>query len=103
MGDMEMGAGGTMGMGGMGGMDMGMGGMGGTTTDEDLDMTAEDFECIAGWDQVLGFRINNLLGHLEEAIAVAQNPEGGTYPVGTILQHLPTEAMVKRRAGFSPE
>lgn len=71
--------------------------------EEDLDMTAEDFECISNWDKVLGFRINNLLGHLDEAIAVANSTTGGKYPVGTILQHLPTEAMVKRRAGFSPE
>jgi hypothetical protein len=70
---------------------------------EDLDMQAEDFECIADWMQVRGFRITNKLGHLTEAIAVAENDEGGVFPVGTILQHLPTEAMVKRRAGFSAE
>jgi hypothetical protein len=66
-------------------------------------MTAEDFSCIGDWEPILGFRINNLLGHLDEAKAVANSPIGGVYPVGTILQHLPTEAMVKRRAGFSPE
>ncbi len=63
----------------------------------------EDFACISDWEQILGFRIHNFLGHVEEAKAVANNPAGGVYPVGTILQHLPTEAMVKRRAGFSPE
>lgn len=112
---------------GMGGASSGMGGtsttdgMGGTSTSSggasstgmaaggtanagmDLDMTAEDFTCIADWDQVLGFRINNLLGNLEEALAVAQSPTGGVYPVGTVIQHLPTEAMVKRATGFSPE
>lgn len=71
--------------------------------DEDLDMTADQFSCIGTWDKVLGFRINNLLGHLDEAIAVANSATGGEFPVGTILQHLPTEAMVKRKAGFSPE
>lgn len=84
-----------------------MSGAGGTATTggelEDFDPTAEDFTCIADWQQVLRFRINNFLGHLDEAVAVANNPEGGVYPVGTILQHFPTEAMVKRRAGFSPE
>lgn len=82
---------------------MGAGGTGGVPTDEDIDMTGEDFSCIGDWDKVLGFRITNLLGHLEEALAVANNPEGGVYPVGTLIQHLPTEAMVKRRTGFSPE
>lgn len=66
-------------------------------------MTAEQFSCIGDWEQISGFRINNLLGHLDEAKAVANSTTGGVYPVGTILQHLPTEAMVKRKAGFSPE
>jgi hypothetical protein len=76
---------------------------GGVPAADDLDMTAEQFSCIGEWDAVLGFRIQNLLGHLEEAKAVANNPAGGVYPVGTILQHFPTEAMVKRKAGYSPE
>lgn len=84
-----------------------MSGAGGTSTtgggDEDFDPTAEDFTCIADWQSHLRFRINNFLGNVEEAVAVAENPAGGVYPVGTILQHFPTEAMVKRRAGFSPE
>lgn len=92
--------------GGMAGADMGGGGMdggGGAATGEDLDMTADQFSCIGDWQQISGFRITNLLGHLDEAIAVAESPTGGVYPVGTILQHLPTEAMVKRAAGFSAE
>ncbi len=86
---------------------------GATTTDttagdttgpgEDLDMTAEDFTCILDWAKARKFRITNLLGHTEEAIAVANNPEGGVYPVGTVIQLIPNEAMVKRRAGFAPD
>ena len=75
----------------------------GVPADEDFDPAPEDFACISDWEQILGFRIHNFLGHIDEAKAVANNPAGGVYPVGTILQHLPTEAMVKRRAGFSPE
>jgi hypothetical protein len=70
---------------------------------EDFDPQPEDFTCIADWQQVLGFRITNALGKTAEAIAVAEGTGGDVYPVGTIIQHLPTEAMVKRRAGFSPE
>jgi hypothetical protein len=33
---------------------------------------------------------------------VARSAEGGTYPVGTVIQLIPFEAMVKRREGFSP-
>jgi hypothetical protein len=42
-------------------------------------------------------------GHLDEAVAVAESDEGGTYPVGTIIQLIPQEAMVKRAPGFDPD
>jgi hypothetical protein len=85
-----------------------MSGGGGTSTTgggEDWEPTAEDFGCVADQEKVSGFRVTNALGEAETAasIAVAQNPAGAVFPVGTILQHLPTEAMVKRHAGFSPE
>lgn len=69
---------------------------------EDLVMTPEDFGCILDWDKVRNLRITNLLGHLDEALAVASSPDGGEYPVGTVIQLVPTEAMVKRGAGTSP-
>jgi hypothetical protein len=78
---------------------------GGATTGEDLDldMTAADFDCILEWDKVRRFRVTNKLGKLEETLAVANAGDGGTYPVGTVIQLVPIEAMVKRKAGFSPE
>ncbi|MFT7621891.1 MAG: hypothetical protein ACI9WU_001056 [Myxococcota bacterium] len=56
----------------------------------------------AEWPRINAYRITNRLGHLDQALAVARNPEGGTFPVGTIIQLVPFEAMVKRKAGFSP-
>jgi len=74
----------------------------GGSPDDDLDMTAEMFECFEDWDRMDNkARITNLLGNLPDALEVAANPAGGVYPVGTVIQHIPTEAMVKRRAGFS--
>ncbi|MFO7177225.1 MAG: hypothetical protein DIU78_000875 [Pseudomonadota bacterium] len=96
------GMGGMVGGAGSGGGEGGIAGGGANAGDEDIDMKPENFTCIADWEKVLGFRITNLLGHLDEALAVAQSGTG-TYPVGTVIQHLPTEAMVKRRKGFSPE
>lgn len=90
------------GAGGASGAGMSGAAGGGGTSADDFDPQPEDFTCIADWEKVLGFRITNALGKTAEAIAVAESGTG-TYPVGTILQHLPTEAMVKRRAGFSPE
>ena len=52
--------------------------------------------------KVRGFFVDNRLGHLQQTLAVANAPKGGTYPVGTILQLVPQEAMVKRRKGFDP-
>jgi hypothetical protein len=69
---------------------------------EDLDMKAEDFECIKSGTKVRKFYVWNKLGHLDEALAVANSPEGGTFPPGTVLQLVPQEAMVKRRPGWDP-
>lgn len=69
----------------------------------DFDATAQDFQCILGWTKVRKFYITNKLGMLNEALAVANNPSGGKYPTGTIIQLIPTEAMVKRRQGFNAD
>ncbi|MGZ6913462.1 MAG: hypothetical protein ACXVJS_18100, partial [Acidimicrobiia bacterium] len=62
-----------------------------------------DFVNLHDMTPVRGFFVANRLGHLRQALAVANSPSGGTYPVGTILQLVPQEAMVKRRAGFDPK
>jgi len=68
----------------------------------DCNMSASDFECILNWNEVGSFRITNKLGRLEEALAVANSPTGGTYPPGTIIQVIPIEAMVKRDSSWNP-
>lgn len=68
---------------------------------EDFVPEATDFRNIHTMTPVRGFFIDNRLGHLDEALEVANSPDGGEYPVGTIIQLVPQEAMVKRRAGFS--
>jgi hypothetical protein len=73
-----------------------------TTVVEDLVMEADDFVNVNDMTPVRGYFIDNRLGYLDEALAVAEDPEGGTYPVGTIIQLVPSEAMVKRAPGFSP-
>jgi hypothetical protein len=62
----------------------------------------DDFRNLHTMTPVRGFYLDNRLGHLDEALAVANSPRGGTYPVGTIIQLIPQEAMVKRQKGFSP-
>jgi mono/diheme cytochrome c family protein len=73
-----------------------------TSNSEDADLTAADFPNINTMTPVGDHFVTNVRGHLDEALAVAHSANGGRYPVGTIIQLLPQEAMVKRRAGFSP-
>ena len=69
----------------------------------DVDFVAQpsDFTCILDWTNVRAFYITNKSGKVTEALAVANSANGGTYPVGTIIQLIPQEAMVKRKAGFN--
>lgn len=69
---------------------------------EDFVAQAGDFKNLHTMTRVRGFFVDNRLGHLDEAIAIANSPDGGTYPVGTIIQLVPQEAMVKRAKGFDP-
>lgn len=70
----------------------------------DFAAQASDFECLQNWDKVRNFRITNKLGYTDEALALARRPEPGKqYPVGTIIQIFPGEAMVKRGPDFDPD
>ena len=75
-----------------------------TTAPEDFEMQAADFVNIHDMTPVRGFFVDNKLGHLDEALEVANDPEGGgAYPVGTVIQLIPQEAMVKRAPGFDAD
>ena len=76
-----------------------------TTTTEavaDVEMQAGDFKPLADMTPVREFFVDNVSGDLDATLAVANDPDGGTYPVGTVIQLIPTEAMVKRAPGFDP-
>jgi hypothetical protein len=65
-------------------------------------LEAEDFDCILEWPKVHRFRVTNVLGDIDATLAVANSATGGDYPVGSLIQLIPTEAMVKRAPGFAP-
>jgi hypothetical protein len=73
-----------------------------TIAREDIDMKPEDFPNVNTLTKVGNHFVGNLLGHLDEALAVANSPDGGEYPVGTLIHLVPQEAMVKRAKGWSP-
>lgn len=72
-----------------------------TGPEEDAFLVDADFDCVRSHDKVGNSYYWNVNGHTEETLAVAR--EGGVYPVGTVVQLAPIEAMVKRHEGFSPE
>jgi hypothetical protein len=60
------------------------------------------FKCVRQMSPVRHFYVDNLLGNINATLAAANAPQGAVYPAGSVVQLVPTEAMVKREAGFSP-
>lgn len=60
------------------------------------------FRCIRKMAPVRQFYVDNLLGNMAGTLAAANAPKGAIYPAGSVVQLVPTEAMVKREAGFNP-
>jgi hypothetical protein len=71
------------------------------STVADVHVTAASFGSLKAMTPVRGFFVANLLGNLPGTLATAHSPSGGTYPVGTLLQLVPQEAMVKHRPGWN--
>lgn len=60
------------------------------------------FHCMRHMTPVRHFFVDNLLGDVAATVAAANAPKGAPYPTGSVVQLVPTEAMVKREPGFSP-
>jgi hypothetical protein len=58
------------------------------------------FKCITQMTHVRHFYVDNLAGNLAGTVKVAQAATGD-YPVGSVLQLVPNEVMVKRDKGFN--
>ena len=66
-----------------------------------LSISDKSFRCMTEMTHIGHFYVDNLLGDLKGTVQVAESPTGGVYPVGTVLQLVPTEVMVKREKGFN--
>jgi hypothetical protein len=64
------------------------------------DIDAHSFGCITKMTPVRQFYVNNLRGDLDATLAAANSTGGAIYPPGSVIQLIPTEAMVKRDSGF---
>ncbi len=65
-----------------------------------LEITEASFGCIRDMTAVRGFYVSNLLGNIDATVAAANAGEGAKYPVGSVVQLVPGEAMVKHPAGY---
>ncbi len=60
----------------------------------------KSFKCITEMTHVRHFYVDNLAGNLAGTVKVAQAATGD-YPVGSVLELVPAEVMVKREKGFN--
>lgn len=65
-----------------------------------LEITEANFGCIRDMKAVRGFYVGNVLGNVDATVAAANAGEGAKYPVGSVVQLVPGEAMVKHPAGY---
>jgi hypothetical protein len=63
-------------------------------------LSESSFKCITQLTHVRHFYVDNLAGNLSGTVKVAETGVGA-YPVGSVLQLVPTEVMVKREQGFN--
>jgi hypothetical protein len=64
-------------------------------------ISEKSFRCITEMTHVQHFYVDNLAGDLKGTLRAAESATGATYPVGSVLQLVPTEVMVKRERGFN--
>lgn len=64
-------------------------------------VTDASFACIRNLKPVRGYYVGNVLGNVDATVKAAE-ASAPSYPVGSVVQLVPTEAMVKHEAGYSP-
>jgi len=67
-----------------------------------INIDEKSFSCIREMTPVRHFYVDNLLGNIDNTLAAANASEGAKYPVGSVVQLVPTEVMVKRESGTFP-
>ena len=68
---------------------------------ETVEVNKDSFKCLTDMTPVRGFFVDNLLGNHAETLKAAQAEKDVVYPVGSVVQLVPTEVMVKREKGFN--
>src|SRR5271165_3370810 len=71
------------------------------STSHPFSISEKSFRCMTQMTHIGHFYVDNLAGNLKGTVRVAESTTGGVYPVGSVLQLVPTEVMVKREKGFN--
>jgi hypothetical protein len=66
-----------------------------------VEVNEDSFKCLTEMSPVRGFFVDNLLGDLQSTLDAAETVNGAVYPVGSVVQLVPTEVMVKRERGYN--
>ena len=66
-----------------------------------LEIDEASFKCLDDMVKVRHFYVDNLVGRLDETVAVARSTDGGVYPPGSVVQLVPTEVMIKHPPGWN--
>jgi hypothetical protein len=66
-----------------------------------VEVNKDSFKCLTDMSPVRGFFVDNLLGDLQSTLDAAETVNGAVYPVGSVVQLVPTEVMVKREKGYN--
>lgn len=73
----------------------------GPATNQPIAVDDGSFKCITDMKAVRHFYVDNILGDVDATVKVAEAGKG-EYPVGSVLQLVPNEVMIKQPKGFSP-
>ena len=66
-----------------------------------VEVNKDSFKCLTDMSPVRGFFVDNLNGDLQSTLDAAKSTKGAVYPVGSVVQLVPTEVMVKREKGYN--
>jgi hypothetical protein len=72
-----------------------------TSAAQTVEVDQDSFKCLTEMSPVRGFFVDNLLGDLQATLDAAKTANGAVYPIGSVVQLVPTEVMVKREKGYN--
>lgn len=68
-----------------------------------LSVDETTFRCLTDMEKTeLGaYFVDNVLGNIDDTLAIANSPDGGEFPAGSVISLVPSEVMVKHEAGWN--